>query len=208
MRPPCGARSGRPARSALYPILEIQQVLRQQTKESSLNVKTSVELYGFCRFNIYLRLQRSPVQELRYGEHVSTVHGVFQIRVRVALCSLVLRSFSTFCSVLFLNSDRSRHPPRRLLLQGAPVRLQGTGARCTPSPHPASVSAGFSSRWQKHRRKRKLLIDGFAAPQAKPLRVSKFQAHTGTHPHAVRAGIASVPQEQARGVLWRRKKVN
>jgi hypothetical protein len=57
-------------------------------------------------------------------------------------------------------------------------------------------------------RKRKLLIDGFAAPQAEPLRVSEFQAHPGTHPHVVRAGIASVPQGQARGVLWRRKKVN
>ena len=52
------------------------------------------------------------------------------------------------------------------------------------------------------------LIDGFAAPQAEPLRVSEFQAHPGTHPHVVRAGIASVPQGKARGVLWRRKKVN
>jgi hypothetical protein len=33
----------------------------------------------------------------------------------------------------------------------------------------------------KRGRKRKLLIDGFAAPQAEPLRVSEFQAHPGTH---------------------------
>ena len=72
---------------------------------------------------------------------------------------------------------------------------------CVQSP-----VAGFSSRWTKTGRKRKLLIDGFAAPQAEPLRVSEFQAHPGTHPHVVRAGNASVPQGQARGVLWRRKR--
>jgi hypothetical protein len=33
-----------------------------------------------------------------------------------------------------------------------------------------------------------------------------LQCNPGTHPHVVRAGIASVPQGQARGVLWRRKK--
>ena len=34
-----------------------------------------------------------------------------------------------------------------------------------------------------------------------------LQCNPGTHPHVVRAGIASVPQGQARGVLWRRKKI-
>ena len=49
--------------------------------------------------------------------------------------------------------------------------------------------AGFNSRSLKHGRKRKLLIDAFAAPQADPLRVSEFQAHPGTHHNVVRAGI-------------------
>ena len=66
----------------------------------------------------------------------------------------------------------------------------------------------------KRGRKRKLLIDGFAAPQAEPLRVSEFQAHPGTHPHVVRAGIASQFLKGkpvaycASGCVWRRKKVN
>ena len=40
------------------------------------------------------------------------------------------------------------------------------------------VEAGFQlQRWRKHGRKRKLIIDGFSAPQAELLRVSEFQTH-------------------------------
>ena len=42
------------------------------------------------------------------------------------------------------------------------------------------MEAGFHSRWHKHGRKRKLLIDGFVASPPEPLRVSEFQAHLCT----------------------------
>ena len=70
------------------------------------------------------------------------------------------------------------------------------GARPRRSASAVRVVGGFQlqtvSSSDKHRRKRKLRIDAFSAPQAEPLRVSKFQAYPRT-PHCM---------ESAAILLW------
>ena len=90
------------------------------------------------------------------------------------------------------------------------------GARPRRSASAVRVVGGFQlqtvSSSDKHRRKRKLRIDAFSAPQAEPLRVSGFQTHLRTRLDEARALMFTLMclelANSWRFGLWRRKKVN